>query len=215
MISIVIPCYLSSRELVDMSLECIRSIYKYTVRGYELVVVDDGSPIETNWTDLHLDENRGYAGAVNAGVKRAKGDIYVILNNDTEVCPEWLECLTEPLENGYDIMSIRTSDADGFHTDNKITDWDKFGSVLAIKKSVWDDLGGFDEEFRGYFCDLDLYRRARLKGYKIGKNHNCVILHHGKATYKEVDEADKEYLAALKQYETKHKVKLNYSAESW
>lgn len=219
MISIIIPCYWSSRALIEMTIECSKSVYKYTRTGYETIVVDDGSPLPLAALDtdtiITLPENKGYAGAVNAGVKHAKGDIYVILNNDTEVCPGWLEALTEPLENGYDIMSIRTSDADGFHTDNKITDNDKFGSVLAIKKAVWDDLGGFDEEFRGYFTDLDLYRRARLKGYKIGKNHASVILHHGKATYKEIDEADEEYLAALKQYETKHGVKLNYSAESW
>lgn len=219
MISIIVPCYWSSKELLLMTQTCIESIGKYTDESRtDLVIVDDGSPLtEKHSVDgaVRLPKNKGYAGAVNAGVKHAKGDTYVILNNDTEVCPGWLEALTEPLDNGYDIMSIRTSDSDGFLTDDKITDWDKFGSVLAIRKSVWDDLGGFDEEFRGYFCDLDLYRRARLKGYKIGKNHASVILHHGKATYQETDKQDKEYTQALKQYEAKHGVALNDSPRSW
>ena len=174
MISIIVPCYWSSEHLVELTKQCLESIDNFTGLPCEIVVVDDGSPLAPEIPSLRLPDNKGYAGASNAGAKYAKGDTYVILNNDTEVCPGWLEALTEPLDNGYDIMSIRTSDSDGFLTDDKITDWDKFGSVLAIRKSVWDDLGGFDEEFRGYFCDLDLYRRARLKGYKIGKNHASV-----------------------------------------
>lgn len=216
--SIIIPCYWSSQKLLDMTEACINSIGQYTTDyDYEIILVDDGSPLKLDGSYLSLPENLGYAGAVNAGVARATGDTYVILNNDTEVCPFWLESLTEPLKRGYDIMSIRTSDENtGYNTEERVSDNDKFGSVWAIKSTVWHDLGGLDTRFgKGYFEDLDLYRRAREKGFKIGKNHEAVILHYGKQTFTDIDPEDTEYEKSLRLYEQKHNVKLTDSPYSW
>lgn len=216
--SIVIPCYWANQRLIDLTSNCIDSIGQYTTDyDYEIILVDDASPLKMDGTYLTLPNNLGYAGAVNAGVERAKGDVYVILNNDTEVCPLWLESLTEPLKRGYDIMSIRTSDEHtGFNTEERVSDNDKFGSCWAIKSTVWHDLGGLDTRFgKGYFEDLDFYRRAREKGFKIGKNHEAVILHYGKQTFKDIDPEDTEYFKSLKLYEQKHNVKLTDSPNSW
>lgn len=216
--SIIIPCYWANHHLIDVTERCITSVGAYTTDyDYEIILVDDGSPVKMEGKYLTLPENLGYAGAVNAGIERATGDVYVVLNNDTEVCPFWLEALTEPLKRGYDIMSIRTSDEPtGFNTEKRITENDKFGSVWAIRAQAWHDLGGLDTSFgKGYFEDLDLYRRAREKGFRIGKNHEAVILHHGKKTFKSIDPDDTAYLRGLEIYEQKHNVKLTDSPYSW
>lgn len=210
MISIIIPCYWANKELVEMTLECVKSVARYTTLPHELIIVDDGSPVPKNknkFVDFVIrDINGGYAAAVQTGVERARGDILVILNNDTEVGPGWLEGLVEPLDE-YDIMSIRTSDQTGFGTENTITEGDKFGSCWAIKRSVWDALGGLDESFgKGYFEDLDLWRRAQDAGYKIGKNHSVVIYHRGKQTFQTVDPNDSAYRHGMEQYKKKHGV---------
>jgi len=40
---------------------------------------------------VHLSSNGGYAGGYNQGLKQIEADIYVLLNSDVEVTPNWLE----------------------------------------------------------------------------------------------------------------------------
>lgn len=221
-VDIIIPCYFASEKLVDLTRACVESIKQYTDTGYRITLVDDGSPLpfESAVDIVRLPENKGYAAAVNFGVFKTHGDVIVILNNDTEVSHAWLGPLTYSLTTGdkrqYDIMSLRTTDADGYGVEDKITDNDKFGSVWAIRRTTWTELGGLDESFgKGYFEDLDLYRRARQKGMKIGKNHAVSILHHGKQTFSEVDPDDTAYIAAHERYFEKHGVDVTPSVDSW
>lgn len=41
------------------------------------------------------------------------------------------------------------------------------GAALAVRKSVFDDIKGFDEDFFLYYEDADLCKRIRDKGYKV------------------------------------------------
>lgn len=208
-VSVIIPCFWSSQKLIDMTLECIQSLAKYTDQPVETKVVDDGSPLRPPFTSylgnnnsfVCLRENRGFAGAVNAGLKAATGDILVISNNDIIFTPGWLTELLRPLDEGYDISSIRTSDADGWATEDKITEGDKFGSLWAMKRKVYEKLGGLGEDFgRGTFEDLDYRRRAINAGFKIAKNHNGLVEHIGRATFDEVDPGHSEYLKNRETY---------------
>jgi GT2 family glycosyltransferase len=64
--------------------------------------------------------------------------------------------------------------------DNKISpDWVS-GSVMMIKKEIFRDLGGFDEDFWMYFEDMDLCRRARNMDGEIAYFTDITIQHnHG------------------------------------
>ncbi len=106
--SIVIPVF-GKVELTD---SCLESIYRNTAAGtFDVVVVDNGSPKDeqsalANLVGRYQDcslvknyENYLFALGNNLGVAATKGEFVVLLNNDTEVLPGWLEALLDPLRD--------------------------------------------------------------------------------------------------------------------
>jgi len=175
-----------------MTLDCLRSLQD---RPDEVILVNDGSDYwgDTDYIAELVDKvvvqnNKGFPGAVNAGLEVAKGDILIQANNDIMFTPGWLAALVKPLDMGYDISSIRTTDNTGYEVEDKITEGDKFGSIWAITRQVYETLGGLDERFgQGNFEDLDYRRRALDAGFRIAKNHASVVEHRGRATFDVID----------------------------
>jgi GT2 family glycosyltransferase len=183
MISFIIPCYWHSKKLLDMTSECIGGVWD---KGEVLVIADKQS----------------YAKNVNKGFKIARGDIIVVLNNDLKfIDPYWLHHLTEPLKE-YDICSIRTTE-EGWETRDELEEDAKFGSIWAFRREVYDEIGDLDESFGNYFEDLDFHKRATDAGFRVVKNHNGLVEHLGKATFKEIDPKDKQYQRGMELFEKK------------
>jgi GT2 family glycosyltransferase len=89
----------------EVTCEFLHSLYGLTYPNFEVIVVDNASKenpqkkIEEVYPDLKFirsDENLGYAGGNNLGIKEAKGAFYFIVNNDTEVTPDLLDNLIAP-----------------------------------------------------------------------------------------------------------------------
>lgn len=204
MISMIIPCYWKDDEMLDMTIRCLNSLNDTTggERPEQVLVVDDGSPVDVELEDesgfkqvikqMRLDENRGYAAAVNTGLHFASGDIFIIANNDLEfIQSDWLDHLLKPLKEGAGVSLIRQTDCDGWTTEDKYTENDKFGALWAMTREVYEKVGPMDERFgKGYFDDLDYWRRVQDAGYKIVKNHNGLVHHLGKQTFKHIDPKD-------------------------
>lgn len=205
--SIIIPCYFADQSFIDMTQKCIDSLKAY---GWpdEQIVVDDGSPLSVpdgfgTTAYFKLPENKGFPGAVNQGLLAAKQDILIVSNNDIEFAPGWLEAILKPLELGYDISSIVTSDQT-WETWDEITEGDRFGSLWAMKRKVYDTLGGLDERFgKGTFEDTDYYRRALDAGFRVGKNHAGLVEHIGRATFDIVDPTRSNFIKNRKVYRGK------------
>lgn len=93
----------------DLTLACLDSLARSTVRPWRIVVIDNASSgddveqITVAYPDVHLirnDDNRGYAEGNNQGFERlldAGADAVWVLNNDTEVAPDCLEKLIDVL----------------------------------------------------------------------------------------------------------------------
>jgi GT2 family glycosyltransferase len=58
-------------------------------------------------------------------------------------------------------------------------------ACLLLRREVFDQVGGFDEEFAIGFNDTDLCLRIRAAGYKVLYDGNTVLLHHESATRSE------------------------------
>lgn len=213
MVSLILPCYWLNEDLIEMTIECLNSLNETTDDEPEQVlIIDDGSPVTLYLEDdtdfvqrfdtIHLEKNKGYAGAVNAGLFHAEGDIIVVGNNDLVFTENWLRGLLKVLEEGFDIATCWTSDQ-GYKLDDVIKEGGKFGSIFAMNRMVYDTIGGFDEQFRGYFSDADYARRAAAEGFRVGMNHGLVIGHKAKATYKQTDPTDSEYLRSMRLFEAK------------
>lgn len=105
LISIVIP----TKDQYKVVKRCIDSIYKKTTyKKFEIILVDTGSTdskvlswykqIEKDHHNIHVinwpEQPFSYARSCNEGAKQAKGELLVMLNNDTEVItPNWLELM--------------------------------------------------------------------------------------------------------------------------
>jgi len=140
--------------------------------------------------------NLGFVGSCNAGAAEAGGDYLVFLNNDTQVQPGWLDALIETFETYPDagivgsrliFPSGRQQEAgaivfrDGSawnygHLDDPYKPQYSYlrepdyvsGASLAIRRALFEQLGGFDEHFApGYYEDADLAFRVRARGYRI------------------------------------------------
>lgn len=66
----------------------------------------------------------------------------------------------------------------GQYEDNVDIAWAS-GAALAIKKDVFEDLGGFDEDFQFHMEEIDLCWRTRNAGYRIVYTPESVVYHLG------------------------------------
>jgi GT2 family glycosyltransferase len=53
------------------------------------------------------------------------------------------------------------------------------GFCLVFPKSVWEDVGGFDEEYELYGEDSDFCERLKAKGYTLFTCYDTFVFHHG------------------------------------
>jgi GT2 family glycosyltransferase len=98
-------------NLREDTLACLASLERADLRGARVLVVDNGSTdgsveaIHARFpgvTVLPLPENRGFAGGHNAGIRAALADgaeAVLLLNNDTEVAPDFLPPLLEAMDS--------------------------------------------------------------------------------------------------------------------
>lgn len=153
--------------------------------------------------------NGGFARACNAGAKAARGEYLLFLNNDTVPKPGWLKSLVEAAERQRaDICGGRLLYPDGtvqhagvaFNEDSvpchifrgfpagdpAVTRRRVLQCVTAacmlVKRSLFESLGGFDEEYRNGFEDVDFCLRAGDAGGKILYVPESVVLHHEEST---------------------------------
>jgi len=185
----------------------------------ETILVDNGSSDDSvrfvrdrfAWVRIvALGENRGFAGGNNAGVREARGQYIVFLNNDTVPEAGWLHALIRGRAEGGDtaLASSRIvyahdprvidSAGDGLlrwggafkrlhgaSTEAASQSREVFGvcgAACVIPKTVFEELGGFDEDFFVSHEDVDLSYRARLLGYSCRYVADAIVRHHGSAT---------------------------------
>lgn len=103
MIDVIIPNYNGSAFLPV----CLDSLRAQTRRDFTVTVVDDASTddsvalIKSRYPEVQvfqLDQNRGFAAAVNAALTATHQPFVALLNNDTEADPHWLAALIGALE---------------------------------------------------------------------------------------------------------------------
>ena len=181
---------------------CLDSLLRlrYPADQVELRVVDNGSRDGTarvldryGERIVRLEEaTRGPAAARNAGARGARGEVVAFTDADCRVDPDWLGAIVEPLKDprvGIAGGTIRAIPPAG--------DVERFGEFIhdhrraievfeppyaitmnwASRRSVLEELGGFDERFRR--CeDVDLSYRMVQAGYTLAFAPAAVIYHH-------------------------------------
>lgn len=92
---------------------CLHSIFEHTKRvSFEVIVVDDASTdrsvevIRTKFPQVHLVENErniGYAATNNRALACARGEYFLLLNNDTILQNDAIGLMAEYLDNHKDV----------------------------------------------------------------------------------------------------------------
>jgi GT2 family glycosyltransferase len=192
--SIIIPVWNGASVVED----CLTAVFDQSGPDlFEVICVDNASGddsaarIERAFPQVRLIHqlvNLGFAGGVNAGMEAARGDFFVLLNQDCIVQAGWLHELVAVLQAqprygiaGSTIYNadgtlnhtgavVRRPDAVGLHlteTGNTAVKSVDFltGAAFALPRQTWDLVGRFDEGFYpGYYEDSDYCYRARHKG---------------------------------------------------
>jgi GT2 family glycosyltransferase len=166
-------------------------------------------PLETKV--IAFQENEGFARAVNEGIKRARGRYVLLLNNDVETDPRLLRHLHEAITAWDDadfcacrMMNFRRRElidgiGDGFPRKGKafrIGHGAKYGppfhprrrvfgacaGAAFYKRTLFEKVGLFDEDFFAYHEDADWNFRANLMGYRCFSIPEAVVYHIGSST---------------------------------
>jgi GT2 family glycosyltransferase len=157
-----------------------------------------------------LDENRGFAGGNNAGAREARGRFLALLNNDAVPERDWLRALLRGLDERERIALVTSrivyahdpgvidSAGDGFllwggafkrhhgrpaqEAGESAEVFGVCGAACLMPRRVFEELGGFDEDFFISHEDVDLSYRARLLGYRCRYVADASVRHHGSAS---------------------------------
>jgi glycosyltransferase involved in cell wall biosynthesis len=113
-LSIVVPVYRNAASLRELAAR-VHATLAPLPQGYELLLVDDGSP-DDSWTvinelsrgnpsirGIRLSRNFGQHPAIAAGFERARGDIVVLMDADLEDRPENIPDLISLIKDDVDI----------------------------------------------------------------------------------------------------------------
>ena len=202
---------------------CLESLAVQTYRDFVVIVVDnhstDGS---VAWLRaVHPDvqvivnaENRGFATAINQGIRATHSRYLVTLNNDTAPAPDWLAALVAAVESDGAIGMVASKmlfadrpqmiNSAGIAIDRVGIAWDWRGGepddpderalveifgpcagAALYRRAMLDEIGLFDEDFFAYMEDVDLAWRARAAGWRCLYAPQARVLHHHSATGKE------------------------------
>jgi GT2 family glycosyltransferase len=194
---------------------CLDSLRKQTYPRLEVIVADNGSTdgslalLARDYPEVQvvaLNENRGYAGGVNAGFRAAAGQVLVAFNNDAEADPCWIKELVAVLdrhpEAGMATSRVRLFDRrdhlhaagdfygldgipgnrgvwqpDGPAYDKETWVFGAQGAAAAYRRSMLDKIGLLDESFGSYLEDVDLSWRAQLAGYRCIYAPRAIVYH--------------------------------------
>ena len=171
MIDVIIPTFNGRAHLPT----CLNALRQQTRHDFRVLVVDDGSTDDTltllahDYPEVHvlaLPCNRGFIAAANAGIAATHGEYVVLLNNDTEATPRWLEFLVGALERWpqYDFAASKLLLFDRRDHIHSAGDFYCANGVPG-SRGVWQrDRGQFDavEEVWGPCAGAAAYRRTAL-----------------------------------------------------
>jgi N-acetylglucosaminyl-diphospho-decaprenol L-rhamnosyltransferase len=202
----------------ELTASCLRHLREQSV-AHHVILVENGSlddsraRIRAEWRDVQLeclDDNRGFAEACNGGVRAGSGEIVVLLNNDVDPRPDFLERACAPLADPA-VGSVATLmlqpgerliDSAGLTADAALGGFPRLqgleaseadrerpvlagpaGTAAAYRRRAWEQVGGLDEAIFAYMEDFDLALRLRSAGWKTALAADAVGVHVGSATH--------------------------------
>ena len=153
---------------------------------------------------LSLETNEGFAPALNKAVKAYEADWVCFLNNDVHVEPDWLKNMLRAAEqidapcfasHIMDWAGQNTQFAGGWINlfgkgfENQVLESEEpyevffaCGCGMMIRRDLFLQIGGFDDDYFMIYEDADLGWRLRILGHSIYFVPNARVMHHAHAS---------------------------------
>jgi len=199
--SIIIPNW-NGKKLLEKNLPKVLE-----TGADEVIIADDGSKdgsvefIKEKFPQIKVFSHKrlGFAKNCNRAVKRAQGDIIILLNNDVLPNKDFLNPLRFDFQDqklfavSFNEPQFSWAEAKwekgfihhnpGEKTKQKhISFWASGGSA-AFRKDLWEKLGGFDNLYSPFYWeDVDLSYRAWKRGFRIIWDPQAIVNHKHEGT---------------------------------
>jgi hypothetical protein len=167
-------------------------------------------------------ENLGFTGGCNLGVSKSSGEFIAFLNNDAKPHPDWIKEAIDTFATGADIGAVASKvlDWDGVNVDYldaAVTwygmgykphagekdrgTWDVekdvlfgTGAAMFMRAEVFEQLGGFDDNYFMFYDDVDLGWRMNLLGHRFRFQPKSLAYHKHHASMNKFGNFREEYL---------------------
>ena len=156
-------------------------------------------------------ENIGFAPAVVEGVRRSKSEWIALLNDDALAEPQLFASMLAAGSSASDVGSVAAQmrffdrpemlNSAGIEVDRLGVAYDRLlgapvgeseteptevfgasGGAAMYRRTMLDEIGGFDESFFAYLEDVDVAWRARMHGWRCLYAPDAIVKHHHSAT---------------------------------
>lgn len=194
----VVVCSFNGEATIRDTLDCLQSI---DYPDYEVIMVDDGSTDSTAViagdyeVQLISTENRGLSNARNTGWMQASGEIIAYIDDDAYPDEHWLKFLAytymtgdfaavggqSPAPAGGGFIADCVANAPGRPVHVLLSDTEAEhipGCNMSFKRSVLEEVGGFDPVYRAAGDDVDICWRIMDRGWRVGYQASAVTWHH-------------------------------------
>ncbi len=217
LVSVII---LASRQARGHLEACLPSVIAQTYPNLEIILVDNQTTDDSveftkeNFPQVKIistPPGLGFGGANNYAMKRAKGDFFFLVNEDTEMEPDCMaECVKVMARSDkiaiaaakmklFYMRAFINSLGNSTHSNGKshdnfigyldvgqFDDTDHvftacFGAAM-LRRSVVEEIGYMDERYFVYFDDVDWAFRARIHGYDVVAAPRAIVYHKFNAT---------------------------------
>jgi len=226
----------------QLTFNCLKSLKACTYNNKTIFLVDNGSKdgsgdqIALEFPDINFiknEINEGFTGANNKALKvilKQNFDYVLLLNNDTEVKPNFLSLLEARMDSDQNLAATQPLILD---FPNKNTIWNAGGSFnsffclfktrckgmiynpklkidtytqwisgccILVKIAVIKKVGLLDNRFFIYFEDADWSIRMTKLGYKLGVVPKSIIYHHSSGSNKKNNTSNEGNLSPYAHY---------------
>lgn len=183
-ISIVVPCF-NQAQYLD---ECLQSVLDQTYPNWECIIINDGSPDNTEeialqWTQKDKrfkylkKENGGLSSARNAGIEIAQGEWILPLDSDDKIGNEYLFLANREFEKGYTVIYCNAKYFGNINSEWELNKYSINGLAYKnlifcsafFKKKDFFNVRGYDENLIYGLEDWDLWISLLKNGERVYK----------------------------------------------
>ena len=201
----VVVCSYNGGKTLD---RCLASLKEINYPDYEVILVDDGSTDDTQaiaarhpWVKTIHHENKGLSFSRNVGAHASTGEVIVYTDSDCMADPDWLYYLIGTLLSGdfagvggpnisppaENWVQACVAAAPGGPSHVLLTDVVAEhipGCNMAFHRWAFDQVGGFDPEYRKAGDDVDFCWRLQQSGGVIAFSPAAIVWHYRRFTLK-------------------------------